>query len=83
MKAGDKFIRYSKYDNAAIKGTVARAWEVYSYDLKNKVRIKKKMIESTTGVTYEERECYEIDREISFNFVRKIMEILSMKKDHK
>ena len=80
MKAGDKFIRYSKYGESPIKGTVARTWTAYSYDLKNRVRIKKNMLESTTGVKYEVNECYEIDSEISFNFIRKLKELFSKKK---
>lgn len=82
MKAGDKFIRYSKYGESAIKGTVARTWTTYAYDLKNRVRIKKEMLESTSGVKYEVNECYEIESEISFNFMRKLKELFS-KKDHK
>jgi hypothetical protein len=81
MKTGDKFIRYSKYGESAIKGTVARTWTTYAYDLKNKVRIKKEMIESTTGVKYEVKDCYEIESEISFNFLRKLAAIFSKKKD--
>ena len=38
------------------------------------------MLQATTGIKYEANECYEVESEISFNFMRKLKEIFSKKK---
>jgi hypothetical protein len=78
MKAGDRFIRYSK-NQSPILGIVDRVWSAYVVDTTNKVIIKKEMIASIDGKVYEMRQCYEIDRDISVPFLRKIQEILTRK----
>ena len=80
MKAGDQFIRYSNSGESPIRGIIKKVWTTYSYDLRNRVRIKKEMLQATTGIKYEANECYEVESEISFNFMKKLKEIFSKKK---
>lgn len=78
MRPGDKFIRYSKGGHVT-RGEVVKTWTKYSIDLKNGVVIKKRMIVSDGGHAFDSNECYVIDREISFGFLKKIRSLFLRK----
>lgn len=80
MRPGDKFIRYSKGGHVT-RGEVVKTWTKYSIDLKNGVVIKKRMIVSDCGHAFDSNECYLIDREISFGFLKKIKSLFTRKKN--
>ena len=79
MKVGDRFIRYSKKQEPAVMGTVEKRWITHSYDLINRVRIEKPMIQSTLGQVFEENECFVIQGEISFRFWLALKKIFKKK----
>jgi hypothetical protein len=74
MKVGDRFIRYSNHEST-IKGVVDKMWVTYSYDLVNRVRVEKPMIQSDAGRVFEARECLVIESDISFKFWLKLKRI--------
>jgi hypothetical protein len=78
MQPGDEFIRYSKQGDA-VRGRVAKVWTKESIDPKNKVVIRRVMIQSDAGYQYDANECYVIDREISASFLRKVMQFFKKK----
>jgi hypothetical protein len=74
MKVGDRFIRYSK-NEPTIQGVVDKMWVTYSYDLINRVRVEKPMIQSEKGRVFDARECLVIESDISFKFWLKLKRI--------